>query len=144
MRDETFGPTLPVMPVRDEDEAIALANDSPYGLAASVFSGNSERADRVARRLNTGAVNINSVLTATMLLVAPMGGWKNSGISGRNGGADGILKFCKQQPIVSERFHLKAEPHWYPDAPRMNRLQALLLRLTGAHDWRRRLGRKGK
>ena len=144
MREETFGPTLPVMRVRDEDEAIRLANDSPYGLAASVFSGNKERADRVARRVEAGAVNINSVLTATMLLTLPMGGWKSSGIGGRNGGAAGLLKFCRQQAIVTERFKLRSEPHWYPYVPWMSRLQARLVRLTGAHDWRRRLGRKGK
>jgi acyl-CoA reductase-like NAD-dependent aldehyde dehydrogenase len=144
MREETFGPTLPVMRVRDEDEAIRLANDSPYGLAASVFSGNPARADRVARRLETGAVNINSVLTATMLITLPMGGWKSSGVGGRNGGAAGLLKFCRQQAVVTERFKLKSEPHWYPYLPRMSRLQALLVRLTGAHDWRRRLGRPGK
>lgn len=144
MRDETFGPTLPVMRVSDEEEAIRLANDSPYGLAASVFSRDSERADRVARRLEAGAVNINSVLTAMMLLVVPSGGWKSSGIGGRNGGAAGILKFCREQAIVSERFTLKAEPHWYPHSPRANRAQALLVRLTGAHDWRRRLGRRGR
>jgi acyl-CoA reductase-like NAD-dependent aldehyde dehydrogenase len=144
MREETFGPTLPVMRVRDEDEAVRLANDSPYGLAASVFSANKERADRVARRLETGAVNINSVLTATMLITLPMGGWKSSGVGGRNGGAAGLLKFCRQQAIVTERFNLRSEPHWYPYLPRMSRLQALLVRLTGAHDWRRRLGRPGK
>jgi hypothetical protein len=98
----------------------------------------------VARRLQAGAVNINSVLTAMMLMVMPSGGWKSSGIGGRNGGAAGILKFCSEQAIVSERFTLKAEPHWYPHSPRSNRVQALLVRLTGAHDWRRRLGRKGR
>jgi len=144
MREETFGPTLPVMKVKDDEEAIRLANDSPYGLSSSVFSTNRQRADRVARRLEAGAVNINSVLTATMLLVVPMGGWKSSGVGGRNGGAAGILKFCRRQAIISERFNLKSEPHWYPYNPRMNRLQAGLVRLTGAHDWRRRLGRRGK
>lgn len=140
MRDETFGPTLPVMRVRDEEEAIRLANDSPYGLSASVWSRNPKRADRVARKLEAGAVNINSALTATMLLALPMGGWKTSGVGGRNGGAPGILKFCRQQSIVTERFNLKAEPFWYPYSPRMARFQARMMRLAGAHDWRRRLG----
>jgi acyl-CoA reductase-like NAD-dependent aldehyde dehydrogenase len=144
MREETFGPTLPIMRVKNEEEAIRLANDSPYGLSSSVWSGDSARADRVARRLEAGAVNINSALTSTMLLVQPMGGWKSSGVGGRNGGACGILKFCRQQSIVSERFHLKTEPHWYPYVPRKSRLQARLVRLVGAHDWRRRLGRRGR
>jgi acyl-CoA reductase-like NAD-dependent aldehyde dehydrogenase len=97
--------------------------------------------DWVARRLEAGAVNINSVLTATMLLTLPMGGWKSSGIGGRNGGAAGLLKFSRQQAIVTQRFKLRSEPHWYPYVPWMSRLQARLVRLTGAHDWRRRLGR---
>jgi acyl-CoA reductase-like NAD-dependent aldehyde dehydrogenase len=144
MREETFGPTLPIMKVKDDEEAIRLANDSPYGLAASVWSSDAHRADRVARRLETGAVNINSALTATMLIPLPMVGWKSSGVGGRNGGAAGILKFCRQQAIVSERFRLKSEPHWYPYAPRINRLKAHLIRFVGAHDWRRRLGLRGR
>ncbi|WP_406814902.1 aldehyde dehydrogenase family protein [Mycobacterium sp. M23085] len=143
MREETFGPTLPVMKVKNDEEAIRLANDSPYGLAASVWTADEQRADRVARRLETGAVNINSALTATMLIPLPMVGWKSSGVGGRNGGPAGMLKFCRQQAIVSERFRLKSEPHWYPYVPRMSRLQKRLIRLTGAHDWRRRLGLRG-
>lgn len=136
MRDETFGPTLPVMRVRDEDEAIALANDSPYGLAASVFSGNSERADRVARRLQAGAVNINSVLTATMLLVVPMGGWKTSGIGSRHG-AGGIRKYTKTQSIVISRFNLKKDPHEYPYTGRNYKLIGRIVKFfygRGARD----------
>ena len=59
MTEETFGPTLPVVKVADEEEAIRLANDSVYGLSATVWTGDVERGERIARRLDAGAVNIN-------------------------------------------------------------------------------------
>jgi acyl-CoA reductase-like NAD-dependent aldehyde dehydrogenase len=140
MRDETFGPTLPIMKVADEDEAISLANDSPYGLSSSVWTRDAERAVRVARKVEAGAVNINNVMISTFQLPLPMSGWKSSGVGSRSGGAAGVLKYCRQQSVVSERINLKAEPHWYPYKPWSSKLQARLVRLLGAHDWRRRLG----
>ncbi len=141
MREETFGPTLPVMKVADEDEAIRLANDSPYGLSSSVYSRDPARAERVARRIEAGAVNINSAVTATMVLTMPMGGWKSSGLGARSGGAAGMLKYCRQKAVVTERIPgRKAEPFWYPTRPRTGRMAARMVRLFGAHDWRRRLG----
>lgn len=56
----------------------------------------------------------------------------------------GILKFCRLQSIVSERFHVETGPHWYPDVPWKSRLQARPVRLVGAHDWPRRLVRRGR
>ena len=141
MRDETFGPTLPIMKVAEEDEAIRLANDSRYGLSASVWTRDPHRADRVARRLEAGAVNLNNVMMSTFQLPIPMSGWKESGVGSRSGGAAGILKFCRQQSVVSERLRLGSEPHWYPYVPWKSKLQATLVRLLGAHDWRRRVGR---
>jgi acyl-CoA reductase-like NAD-dependent aldehyde dehydrogenase len=144
MQDETFGPTLPIMKVADEQEAIRLANDSNYGLSASVWSGDKRRADRVARQVEAGAVNLNNVLISTFQLPLPMNGWKSSGIGSRSGGAAGMLKFCRQKSVVSERVKLKSEPHWYPYKPKSSALQARMVRLLGAHDWRRRLGRPPK
>jgi acyl-CoA reductase-like NAD-dependent aldehyde dehydrogenase len=141
MRHETFGPTLPIMKVADEDEAIRLANDSPYGLSASVFTRDSARADRMAARLEAGAVNINNVLSNFFQLSLPMGGWKESGLGTRLGGANALLKFCRPQAQVSERLNLPAEPYWYPVSRRKATLQARFMRLLGAGDWRRRLGR---
>jgi len=141
MRHETFGPTLPIMKVADEDEAIRLANDSTYGLSASVFTRDSARADRVAARLEAGAVNINNVLSNFFQLSLPMGGWKESGLGTRLGGANALLKFCRPQAQVSERLNLPAEPYWYPVSRRKATLQARFMRLLGAGDWRRRLGR---
>ncbi len=144
MRDETFGPTLPIMKVADEKEAIRLANDSPYGLSSSVWSKDRKRADRVARQIEAGAININNVMISTFQLPLPMSGWKTSGVGTRSGGAAGILKYCRQKSVVSEKVHLKSEPHWYPYKKKNSELQARIVRLLGAHDWRRRLGRPPK
>src|SRR4029077_15138354 len=61
MREETFGPVLPIMAFNAEDEAVSLANDSEYGLAASIFTRNSDRGERLARRIHAGTVMVNDV-----------------------------------------------------------------------------------
>ena len=129
MRDETFGPTLPIMKVADEAEAVRLANDSRYGLSASVWTRDRERADRITRQVEAGAVNQNNVMMSTFQLTIPMSGWKESGVGTRSGGAAGILKFCRQQSVVSERINLSSEPHWYPYVAKKSRLQSKLVRL---------------
>ena len=84
MRDETFGPVVGVMKVRDAEEALRLANDSRYGLSGSVF-GERGNAEQVARRVECGAVNVNDVLVNYFASDVPMGGWKESGIGYRHG-----------------------------------------------------------
>ena len=79
MREETFGPTLPIMKVADAEEAIRLANDSPYGLGASVFSKDVARGEAVARRIEAGAVCVNDAIVNYAALELPMGGAKASG-----------------------------------------------------------------
>jgi acyl-CoA reductase-like NAD-dependent aldehyde dehydrogenase len=138
MRDETFGPVVGVMKVRDAEEAIRLANDSRYGLAASVF-GEKGRAEQVARRIEAGSVNVNDVITNMFAMGVPMGGWKQSGIGYRHG-EYGIKKYCRPESIVVTRFGGKREPSWYPYTKSRRGLVDRLGKLFIARDWRRRLG----
>ena len=85
MREETFGPTLPIMKVADAEEAIRLANDSPYGLGGSVFSKDVARGEAVARRIEAGAVCVNDANVNYTALELPMGGAKASGLGSRHG-----------------------------------------------------------
>ena len=140
MRDETFGPVLPVMKVRDAEEAVRLANESRYGLSGSVFAGDVGRGEQIARRLELGSCNVNDVLTNYFVLDAPMGGWKDSGIGFRHG-AIGIRKFCRSESIVSPRLPTgKTEPLWFPYTPVKRRLLSRVQRFFGARGLRRRLG----
>ena len=124
MTEETFGPTLPIMRVADSDEAVRLANDSPYGLGSSVFTRDTERGEQIARRLETGAANVNDAMINYTALELPMGGAKASGLGSRHG-AGGIRKYCSQQAIVvTPRLALKREPHMYPYKRRTSRLLA--------------------
>jgi acyl-CoA reductase-like NAD-dependent aldehyde dehydrogenase len=118
MTEETFGPTLPIMKVRDEEEAIRLANDSPYGLGASVFGKDTKHAEAVARRIEAGAVCVNDALVNYSALELPMGGAKASGLGSRHG-AGGIRKYCQQQAILVTRFATKKDPHMYPYSAKM-------------------------
>lgn len=126
MTEETFGPTLPIMKVGSVQEAIRLANDSEYGLSASVFSGDVDRAKDIALQLDCGAVNINDVISNLMCTTAPMGGWKTSGIGARFGGADGLRKYCRVETVVTPRTNVGAGGNYYHNSlkalARMNRM----------------------
>jgi acyl-CoA reductase-like NAD-dependent aldehyde dehydrogenase len=124
MTEETFGPTLPIMKVRDEDEAVRLANDSIYGLGASVFSRDTDRGEAVARRLESGAANVNDAMINYTVLELPMGGAKASGLGSRHG-AGGIRKYCSQQAIVvTPKLAMKKEVFMYPYSRRTSKLLA--------------------
>jgi succinate-semialdehyde dehydrogenase / glutarate-semialdehyde dehydrogenase len=97
--EETFGPVVSLHRVASRDEAIALANDSAYGLNASVWAGGSARAMAVAEQLETGSVAINSSLMIYNAFDLPMGGVKNSGI-GRRHGARGLLRYTQEHSIA--------------------------------------------
>lgn len=141
IREETFGPTLPVIKVADDDEAVRLANASDFGLAATVFSRSRAHAREVADRIDAGTVNINNVMTNVFQLPVSFGGRRKSGIGARHGGADGIRKYCWTKPVIEERIPLKSEPYWYPTSARRSAALLAASRFLGARDWRRRLNR---
>lgn len=108
-RAETFGPVVSVQPVADLDEAIARANDSDFGLSASVWTAGG-RGETVGRRLEVGSVNVNEGYTAAWASHgAPMGGWKASGL-GRRHGVEGLLAFTESQTVATQRLLPLAPP----------------------------------
>ncbi|HEX2129429.1 MAG TPA: aldehyde dehydrogenase family protein [Solirubrobacterales bacterium] len=114
MVEETFGPTLPVMRVGDADEAVALANDGPYGLQASVWTRDEVRGEQIARRIEAGVACVNDAQVNYGALELPMGGWKSSGLGSRHG-ADGIRKYTKRQSLMIVPGYAPArDPHHLP------------------------------
>ena len=95
-REEVFGPVLAILPYKDEEEAIAIANDTPYGLSGYVSSGSLDRARRVASRLRTGNVHLNG---AQLSFDAPFGGYKQSG-NGREWGVNGFEEFLETKAVL--------------------------------------------
>jgi acyl-CoA reductase-like NAD-dependent aldehyde dehydrogenase len=128
MTEETFGPTLPIMKVRDAEQAIELANDTPYGLQASVFTKDLKKGEAVARRIQAGAVVVNDANANYVALEAPMGGWKQSGLGVRHG-ADGIRKYCRRQTIVVTRFAMKKDLYMFPYGKMRSEMLVKVLKL---------------
>lgn len=126
MQEETFGPVLPVMRVADVDEAIRLANDSAYGLSATVWTRSARTADEVAARLEAGAVNVNAVFSNLFVFDAPQHAWKSSGLGARFGGAHAVRRFCRDQTVVHARLRWRSDPHWLPYTGGTHRLVRLL------------------
>ena len=127
MREETFGPVLPIMKVADVDEAVRLANDSVYGLQASVFTRDAPRGEQIARRLETGAVCVNAAQLNYFALNLPMGGWKSSGMSTRHG-VSGIRKYCRVQSLLVSGFGPRRELFMFPYSRRATHLLERLYR----------------
>jgi acyl-CoA reductase-like NAD-dependent aldehyde dehydrogenase len=138
MSEETFGPVIPVVKVRDAAEALSLANDSRYGLSASLFTRDAAAARRIAERLESGSVCVNDALVNFMVTDAAMGGRKASGFGYRHG-PEGIRKFCHQKTVLSDRFGFKEEFHWYPNTAKKARQLPYLLNLLCHSGWRHKL-----
>ena len=97
LNEEIFGPVAPVAPFDDEDDAVAAANDTEYGLVAYVFTSNLKRALRVCERLETGMIGLNQGMVSNA--GAPFGGVKQSGI-GREGGTEGLLEYVDTKYVA--------------------------------------------
>ena len=110
MREETFGPVAPIMKVKDIDEAIALANDSEYGLGANILTNKLEYALKAAERIKAGTFWINDPLTDND--AGPFGGMRMSG-GGRELGLEGIEEFRETKHVHLD-YQLEAKPYWYP------------------------------
>jgi acyl-CoA reductase-like NAD-dependent aldehyde dehydrogenase len=131
MTEETFGPTLPVMKVRDVDEAVKLANESRYGLNSSVFSKDVAKGERVARRLSAGNACVNDAIMNYLALEAPFGGTGESGLGARHG-ATGIRKYSATQTILITRFAPKREVTMFPNSRVVARvLERLMVLMWG-------------
>ncbi|MDI1241602.1 MAG: aldehyde dehydrogenase family protein, partial [bacterium] len=116
MREETFGPTLPIATFKSEAEAIRLANDSEFGLTASVWTRDHAKGKRVAEQIEAGSVCINEVLYTHGIGQTPWGGFKNSG-QGRTHGIEGLMELVQPQHIHTNRIAVLPNAWWMPYTP---------------------------
>jgi succinate-semialdehyde dehydrogenase/glutarate-semialdehyde dehydrogenase len=112
MREETFGPVLPVMAFDDDDEAVRLANDSEFGLAASVFTRDDARGERLARRIHAGTVMVNDLVSCFGISEAPHGGVKSSGV-GRAHGRFGLEEMVRLKYVDVDLMPGMKKVWWY-------------------------------
>lgn len=131
MTEETFGPVVPIMKVRDEEEAVRYANDSRYGLNSSVFTKDLEKGEQIARRIDAGNACVNDCVTNYAAQELPFGGVGESGIGVRHGAA-GIQKYCRTQSLLITRFAGKKELFFFPYTKRRTKLlERLMVLLYG-------------
>lgn len=123
MREETFGPVLPIMTFKTDEEAVRLANDSDFGLTASVWTNDLARGRALAERIDAGTVTVNEVLYTHAIAQTPWGGVKHSGF-GRTHGRAGLLELVNAQHIHVNRFPSIPDVWWFkytPDAGKLFR-----------------------
>ncbi len=116
MQEETFGPTLPIATFATEEDAIRLANDSEFGLTASVWTRDLAKGKRVAQRIEAGSVCVNEVLYTHGIGQTPWGGFKNSG-RGRTHGREGLMELVQPQHIHTNHLALLPDTWWFPYTP---------------------------
>jgi acyl-CoA reductase-like NAD-dependent aldehyde dehydrogenase len=114
MTEETFGPIVPVMAVADAEQALRFANDTRYGLNASVWTRDVERGVALAERIESGNVCVNECVISAGVPGLPFGGVKQSGVGTRHGGAEGLRQFCVRQAMLVEPRTRRTEGTWFP------------------------------
>ena len=138
MREETFGPVLPVRSFKTEQEAIALANDSEFGLAASVWTRNKKRGEALAARVNAGTVMVNDVVACFGISEAPHGGVKDSGI-GRTHGRFGLEEMVWPKYVDSDRLPGMKKLWWYGYGPAFQQQMSGFIELLFAKNLTKRI-----
>jgi acyl-CoA reductase-like NAD-dependent aldehyde dehydrogenase len=129
MVEETFGPVMPIMRVSDDEEALALANDSRYGLNSSVWSEDLDKAYELADRVQAGNVCVNDCIVSYAVTGLPFGGVKDSGI-GRVHGVEGLREFCNVKAVLGQgRIRPSKEPWWFPVPKGFDRMGIAMMRL---------------
>jgi acyl-CoA reductase-like NAD-dependent aldehyde dehydrogenase len=129
MREELFGPVVGLMVVENEEEAIAKANDSEFGLNASVWTKNLAHGIELAQRIESGNVCVNDCVLNAGVPALPFGGAKQSGVGSRHGGADGLRQFCLKQSVMIATGSKKSEMTWFPYRAKTARQLEGLMRL---------------
>ena len=137
MREETFGPVLPIMKFDSDDEAIRLANDSEYGLAASVWTRDRSRGEKIARQIKAGTVMVNDAISCYGISEAPHGGIKASGI-GRTHGKLGLEEMVRAKYLDVDLLRIK-KPWWYGYGAQMANAAEGFLDFQFAGEMKRRL-----
>jgi acyl-CoA reductase-like NAD-dependent aldehyde dehydrogenase len=138
MRDETFGPVIAIRSVGSADEAVALANDSPYGLAASVWTSDAQRGAAIASRVRAGSVMVNDVASYYGISEAPHGGPGASGW-GHSHGRLGLLEMVQTKYIDVDRMPRTHKPWWFGYSTGLADAADGFLRAMFAPSWRKRL-----
>jgi acyl-CoA reductase-like NAD-dependent aldehyde dehydrogenase len=128
VQDETFGPVIVIIPVEDAEEALRLANDSRFGLTASVWTRDRERGLALARRMRAGSVSVNDHIMSASVPQQPWGGVHEAGY-GRQRGPEGLLDMVYPQSLSVDRVSLPTEPYWYPYTAQKYNLLLRILRI---------------
>jgi acyl-CoA reductase-like NAD-dependent aldehyde dehydrogenase len=136
--EEVFGPVMPVVAARDADEAIAIANDSTFGLGGSIWTRNRRRGVSLARRIETGAVLVNDATSIVGAVEAPHGGQKQSGL-GRVHGPEGLLATCRSQFVADDLIDWLPKAWWFAYDAEAAGPRDAFLRLSFAPRWWNRL-----